>query len=43
MTHRFGELQVQDLATVEQADEASLLRYAARMLTADSVAAVLGG
>ena len=43
MRLKFGELSEADIARVEQADESALRQYSLRVLTADSVAAVLGG
>lgn len=40
---KFGELPAEDVARVEAADEETLERYLERVLTADSIAAVLGG
>ena len=39
---KFGELGPEDLERIESADEATLDLYISRVLTADSVAAVLG-
>jgi uncharacterized protein YnzC (UPF0291/DUF896 family) len=40
---KFGDVRDEDVARIEQADDASLERSLERVLTADSVAAVLGG
>jgi len=40
---KFGELNEADIARVEEADESALRQYSERVLTADSIGAVLGG
>lgn len=39
---KFGDVSADDIERIEHADEAELDEYISRVLTADSVAAVLG-